>query len=71
MQNQFTDLADFVPTRIPVIVSALFMKEMKCFGDSEIFHEIVRNTTQISLCFSDFRVVSQTMLCCISEFQRN
>ena len=28
-------------------------------GDSEILHEIFRDTTRISLCFSDFRVVSR------------
>ena len=26
----------------------LLLKEMKCSGDSEILHEIVRNTTRIS-----------------------
>ena len=30
-------------------------KEIKCSGDSEILHEIVRDTLQISLCFADFR----------------
>ena len=35
--------------------------------DTEIFHEIVRDTTQISSCFSDFCVESQTNSCSISE----
>ena len=35
--------------------------------DSDILHEIVRDTTQISSRFSDFRVVSWTISCSISE----
>ena len=45
-------------------------KEIKCSGDSEILvHEIVRDNTQtqISLCFSNFRVLSRTIWCSISE----
>ena len=42
-------------------------KEMKCSENSDILHEIVRDTTQIRSCFSDFRVVSQTISCSISE----
>ena len=38
-------------------------KEIKTGGDSEILHEIVSETTRISSCFSDFRVVSRTILC--------
>ena len=41
---------------------------MKFSGDSEILHKQVRDTTQISSCFSDFRVVSWTISCRISEF---
>ena len=37
----------------------LLLKEMKCSGDSEILHEIVRNTTRISSWYSDFREVSR------------
>ena len=40
---------------------------MKCSENSDILHEIVRDTTQIRSCFSDFRVVSQTISCSISE----
>ena len=36
-------------------------------GDFEILHEIVRDTTRISSCFSDFLVVSRTITCRISE----
>ena len=32
-----------------------------------MLHEIVRDTTQISSCFSDFRVVSRTIPCSITE----
>ena len=42
-------------------------KEMKCVGNSEILHEIVCDTTHISSCFFNFCVVSQTILCSISE----
>ena len=40
---------------------------MECSRDSEIIHEIVRDTTRISSCFHDFRVVSRTISCIISE----
>ena len=40
------------------------IKEMKCFGDSEILHGLVHDMAHISACFYDFRVVSQT----ISEY---
>ena len=43
-------------------------KEIKCSGDSEILHEIVRDTTQTSSSFSDFRVVSRTISCSTSEY---
>ena len=33
---------------------------MKCSGDSEILNKIVCDTTRISSCFSDFRVVPIT-----------
>ena len=36
-------------------------------GDSEILHEIVRETRRICSCFSDFRVVSWTISYSISE----
>ena len=42
-------------------------KEIKCSGDSEILYDIVRDTPRISSSFFDFRVVSRTILCCISE----
>ena len=35
------------------------VKKKKCSGNSEILHEIVRDTTRISSCFSDFRVASR------------
>ena len=35
--------------------------------DSEILHEIVRDTTQVLACFSDFLVVSRTLACNTSE----
>ena len=41
---------------------------MKCSGDSEILHEIVRDTSGISSCFSDFRVVSRTISCSITNY---
>ena len=31
-------------------------KEMKSSGDSEILHELVRDTERISSCFSEFHV---------------
>ena len=40
---------------------------MKCSGDYEILHGIVRDATRISSCFSDFHVVSRTISCSISE----
>ena len=40
---------------------------MNCSVDSEILHETLRDTTRISSCFSDFRVVSRTISCSISE----
>ena len=43
-------------------------KEMKCSGVSKILQEIFLDTTWISLGFSDFRVVSRTISCSISEF---
>ena len=43
------------------------VKEMKCSGDYEILHGIVRDATRISSCFSDFHVVSRTISCSISE----
>ena len=42
-------------------------KEMKCSEDSQIIHEIVRDTSLICSCFYDFRVVSRTISCSISE----
>ena len=43
----------------------------KCCGDSEIRHEIVRDTSRIISFFSDFRVVLQTIRSCsISESPR-
>ena len=42
-------------------------KEMNCSRDSKILHGLVHDTTQISSCFSDFRVVSRTNSCSISE----
>ena len=36
-------------------------KEMKSSGDSEILHELVRDTERISSCFSEFHVVLQTI----------
>ena len=44
--------------RTPKHIGITVRKEMNCSGDSEIQHEIVRDTTRISSCFSDFRVVS-------------
>ena len=44
--------------RTPKHIGITVRKEMNCSGDSEIQHEIVRDTTLISSCFSDFRVVS-------------
>ena len=35
--------------------------------DSEILHEIVRDTTQVLACFSDFLVVSRALACNTSE----
>ena len=46
-------------------------KEMKCSWDSEILHEIVLETTQISSCISDFHLVSRTISCSISESLSN
>ena len=40
---------------------------IKCSGDSEILYETVRDTTRISSRLSDFRVVSRTISCSISE----
>ena len=42
-------------------------KEMKCIRDSEILYGMVHDSTRISSCFSDFRVVSWTNSCRISE----
>ena len=41
--------------------------EMKCSGDSEILHEIVCDTTRKSEKHKLICVVSQTILCSISE----
>ena len=46
-------------------------KEMKCNGDSEILHKIVRDTTRISSCFSEFRVVSRTIWCTYSSISES
>ena len=40
---------------------------MKCSVDFDILHEIVRDTIRTSSYFSDFRVVSRTISCNISE----
>ena len=45
-------------------------KEIKCSEDSEILHEIVRDTTR-NMFFPDFREVSRTISCCISESRYN
>ena len=42
-------------------------KEIQCSGDSEILHEIVRDTTRIGSCFSIFCAVSRIISCNISE----
>ena len=42
-------------------------KEIKCNEDSELLQEVVRDTTRNSSCFSEFRVVSRTISCSISE----
>ena len=43
-------------------------KEIQCSRDSEILHEIVRDTMRISSCFSDFCGLSRTISCSISKF---
>ena len=43
-------------------------KVIKCCGDSEILHEIVRDTPWTSSQLSDFRLVSRTISGSISEF---
>ena len=44
-----------------------FRKEMKCSGYSKILRKKFRDTTQITSCISDSRVVSRTISCTISE----
>ena len=46
-------------------------KKIKCTRESEILHELVCDTTQISLCFSAFRGVSRNISCSISESPHN
>ena len=43
-------------------------KEMKCSGVSKILQKIFLDTTRISSSFSDFRAVSRTISCSLSEF---
>ena len=52
---------------LSVFSTAHCKKEMKCSGDSEILRKKFRDTTQITSCISDSRVVSRTISCTISE----
>ena len=45
-------------------------KEIKCSGDSEILHEIVRDITRKSEKHEPNRVISRTISCSISESPR-
>ena len=54
-------------TRYTFVARYTVRKEMKCSGASEILHGLVHDTTRISSFFSDFRVVSWTNSCRISE----
>ena len=65
-RQNFCQLAFHISTSSSALKKPV-RKEITSRGDSQILHKIVSDTTQISLCFSDFRVFSRIISCSISE----